>query len=151
MYVVMQAVGGTIMVTPTPDIDAQLTWLIEADEFGDLFEPEYQDPANQAQFMARLMEVLRTFVGSKDVEALFLEAQSRHAPYGWVLPIEEVGENPQLDARDWWATYSIGEHVVKGPGTPYRFSQTPWQMKPYVDGDVDADRVLQDLGWDSDR
>ena len=71
--------------------------------------------------------------------------------YGWVLPIEEVGENPQLDARDWWATYSIGEHVVKGPGTPYRFSQTPWQMKPYVDWDVDADRVLQDLGWDSDR
>ena len=151
MYVVMQAVGGSIMATPTPNIDAQLAWLIEADEFEDLFEPKYQDPANQAPFMARLMEVLRTFVGSKDVEALFQEAQSRHAPYGWVLPIEKVGENPQLEARDWWHPYSIGEHVVKGPGTPYRFSQTPWQMKPYVDTEVDAERVLRDLGWDNDQ
>ena len=147
----MQAGGGTIMVTPTPDIDAQLTWLIEADEFEDLFEPEYQGPANQAQFMSRLMGVLRSFVGSKDVEELFLEAHSRHAPYGWVLPIERVGENPQLEARDWWQLYSIGKHVVKGSGTPYRFSETPWQMKPYGETDVDAERVLQDLGWDNDR
>ena len=151
MYVVMQALGGSIMVTPTPNIDAQLAWLIEAGEFEDLIEPKYQDPANQSQFMVRLMEVLRSFVGSKDVEALFLEAQSRHAPYGWVLPIEKVGENPQLEARDWWRSYSIGKHEVKGPGTPYRFSETPWQMKPYVDSDVDAEHILQDLGWDDDR
>ena len=151
MYVVMQAVGGTIMVTPTPNIDAQLAWLIEAGEFEDLIDPEYQDPANQSLFMARLMEVLHSFVGSKDVEALFLEAQSRHAPYGWVCPIEKVGENPQLDARNWWESYSLGGNVVKGPGTPYRFSETPWQMKPYADADVDAERVLEDLGWDDDR
>ena len=151
MYVVMQALGGSIMVTPTPNIDAQLAWLIEVGEFEDLIEPKYQDPANQSQFMVCLMEVLRSFVGSKDVEALFLEAQSRHAPYGWVLPIEKVGENPQLEARDWWRSYSIGKHEVKGPGTPYRFSETPWQMKPYVDSDVDAEHVLQDLGWDDDR
>ena len=151
MYVVMQALGGSIMVTPTPNIDAQLAWLIEVGEFEDLIEPKYQDPANQSQFMVRLMEVLRSFVGSKDVEALFLEAQSRHAPNGWVLPIEKVGENPQLEARDWWRSYSIGKHEVKGPGTPYRFSETPWQMKPYVDSDVDAEHVLQDLGWDDDR
>jgi crotonobetainyl-CoA:carnitine CoA-transferase CaiB-like acyl-CoA transferase len=139
------------MVTPTPDVDAQLAWLIEAGEHEDLIEPEYQDPTNQSLFMARLMEVLRSFVGTKDVEALFLEAQSRHAPYGWVLPIEKVGENPQLEARDWWRSYSIGKHVVKGPGTPYQFSETPWDMKPYVLTDVDAERVLQDLGWDDNR
>ena len=151
MYVVMQALGGTIMVTPTPDVDAQLAWLIEAGEHEDLIEPEYQDPTNQSLFMARLMEVLRSFVGTKDVEALFLEAQSRHAPYGWVLPIEKVGENPQLEARDWWRSYSIGKHMVKGPGTPYQFSETPWEMKPYIHTDVDAEHVLQDLGWDDNR
>ena len=46
-YVVMQAVGGSIMVTPTPDFDAQLAWLIEEGVQDDLIDPKYQELENR--------------------------------------------------------------------------------------------------------
>ena len=152
-YVVMQAQGGGIMVTPTPSVDNQLVWLIEEDAAADLLDPAYQELENRPAFMYRMMEVLEEWVATQDVEALFFNAQAHHAPYGWVLPIDKVAEIPQLEARDWWTEYDLDGTVVKGPGTPYRFSETPWQMRPVgsadptTSADGDADAILADIGW----
>ena len=97
----MQAIGGSIMVTPTPHMDRQLAWLIEEGAEDDLLDPKYQEPGSGAAYSRRMMQVLRDWVATKDVEQLFFEAQKRHAPYGWVLPIEKLADNPQLAARDW--------------------------------------------------
>ncbi len=129
-YVVMPARGGSIMVTPTPNLDNQLVWLVEQEAQQDLLDAEYQEPANRGAYIRRLMEVLRQWVATRDVEELFFEAQERHSPYGWVLPIEKVAENPQLEARGWWRPYLLGDATVRGPGPPYRFSETPWQVAP---------------------
>ena len=107
-YVVMPAKGGTIMVTPTPSFDNQLVWLIEKDAQEDLLDPKYQEPENRRDYIRRFMEVLRNWVATRDVEELFFEAQDHHAPYGWVLSVDQVANNPQLEARDWWATYAVG-------------------------------------------
>ena len=98
-YVVMPAKGGMIMVTPTPNFDNQLVWLVENDAQEDLLDPDYQEPGNRRAYIRRFMEVLRDWVAPQDVEALFFEAQDHHAPYGWVLSIDKVAENPQLEAR----------------------------------------------------
>ena len=128
-YCVMPAKGGAIMVTPTPNIDNQLVWLVEDEAQEDLLDPAYQEPGNRRAFINRLMEVLRGWVAEQDVEALFFAAQERHAPYGWVLPVDKVAENPQLQARDWWTRYPLaGGDSVRGPGAPYRFSATPWRI-----------------------
>ena len=130
-YVVMPAKGGAIMVTPTPSIDDQLVWLIEQEAQEDLLDPKYQAPEHRRAFIARLMEVLRSWVGTRNVEELFFEAQARHAPYGWVLPVDKVAENPQLEARNWWQPYAL---AVRGPGTPYHFSDTPWRLGNVASG-----------------
>jgi benzylsuccinate CoA-transferase BbsE subunit len=146
-YRVMQAKGGSIMITPTPNLEAQLFWLVEEDAFEDLIDPMYMEPENLPLMIKRMMEVLTKWVGEKDVEALFFTAQERHSPYGWVLPLEKVAENPQLEARDWWQDYTIGETIVKGPGAPYQFSETPWQINESEAVATTTDAILKDIGW----
>lgn len=143
-YVVMPAKGGSIMVTPTPSFDNQLVWLIEKDAQEDLLDPKYQEPEHRRDYIRRFMEVLRNWVSTRDVEELFFEAQDHHAPYGWVLPIDKVGENPQLEARDWWVDYPVAQAPVRGPGAPYRFEDTPWRLGAYggVGADTEAVKLL---------
>ncbi|MCY3839231.1 MAG: CoA transferase [Gammaproteobacteria bacterium] len=146
-YVVMPARDGAIMVTPTPSFDNQLVWLIEKDAQEDLLDPKYQEPEHRRDYIRRFMEVLRNWVATRDVEELFFEAQDHHAPYGWVLAIDKVAENPQLEARDWWVDYPIARDPVRGPGAPYRFEDTPWRLGPYgrVGADTEAVKKLARL------
>jgi len=149
-YVVMPAKDGAIMVTPTPSFDNQLVWLIEKDAQEDLLDPKYQEPENRRDYIRRFMEVLRNWVSTREVEELFFEAQEHHAPYGWVLPIDKVAENPQLEARDWWVEYPIAPVTVRGPGAPYRFDDTPWRLGPY--GGVGAhNEEVRELAQESSR
>ncbi len=146
-FTVMNGKGGSIMITPTPDFDLQLAWLIEEDAQGDLLDPMYSDPENIRERIELTMQQLRAWVANKDVEALFFEAQSRHMPYGWVQPIERVGTNPQLQARDWFTEHELGEFDIKSPGAPYRFSETPWQLKDHALAGADNEAILRDIGW----
>ncbi len=146
-YTVMKGKNGSIMVTPTPDFDNQLAWLIEEDAHGDLIDAKYMEPENLALRITRTMELLREWVAGKDVETLFHEAQARHCPYGWVLPIERVADNPQLAARAWYQPYQIGEAQVQSPGAPYQFSATPWSMGAMHGPGQDTSSVLADIGW----
>ena len=149
-YAVMQAKGGSIMITPTPDMEAQVLWLAQENAHGDLLDEKYADPENLLLFIERVMELLTKWVATKDVEPFFLEAQERHVPYGWVMPLDKVGSNPQLEARDWWRPYLLGDRRAKGPGPPYAFSETPWHMLPYAGPGADTDAVLAEIGWEDE-
>jgi crotonobetainyl-CoA:carnitine CoA-transferase CaiB-like acyl-CoA transferase len=149
-YDVLNGIGGSIMATPTPDFDAQLMWLIEEGVQDDLIEPWYLEPENLRARILRVMEIMTQWIAEKDVEALFFEAQSRHAPYGWVLPLERVAENPQLLARQWYTPYAVGEKKISAPGAPYHFSSTPWQLKPYRGIGSANDEIIADLNWNAD-
>ncbi|MCY3571381.1 MAG: CoA transferase [Chloroflexi bacterium] len=132
-YVVMQAIGGSIMITPTPDFSKQVAWLIEEGTGMDLLDERFSDPANLAEMIDLTMTTLREWVSTKEVEPFFHEAQARHHPYGWVMTTPEVAANPQLEARDWWTPYPVGDAMVRGPGAPYHFSDTPWRVKSLDD------------------
>lgn len=147
-YVVMPAVGGSIMITPTPNIEAQVAWLAEEGVHGDLLDEKYQKPEHLALFLPRLMQILRRWVAGKDVEAFFFEAQRRHSPYGWVLGVDRVANNPQLRGRDWWGRYRLGEDESRGPGAPYHFSDTPWSMDSHGAPGRDTEEVLAEIGWE---
>ena len=142
-YQIMAAKNGAIMVTPTPNVAAHLDWLEEVGFIGDLRDPSYGTPERASLFVRRLMDLTAQWVATRDVETLFFEAQSRHAPFGWVLPVERVVENPQLDARQWWTEYRIADREIRGPGTPFWFSDTPWQMGPPAQ--VNAGEALSDI------
>ena len=127
-YVVMQAIGGSIMITPTPDFSRQVAWLVEENRGLELLDERFSDPANVAEMIQLTMQTLREWVAAKPVEPFFHEAQARHHPYGWVMTTPEVAGNPQLEARDWWTPYPVGDDTVAGPGAPYHFSDTPWRI-----------------------
>ena len=146
-YTVLNGKGGSIMATPAPDFDRQLMWWIEEGVHDDLIDPKYMQPENLRARTLRAMEVMTDWVAEKDVEALFFEAQSRHSPYGWVLPLEKVAENPQLEAREWYVPYQIGDQTFNAPGAPYRFSDTPWQLNSYGGIGSANEEVLNDLNW----
>ena len=129
-YVVMQAIGGSIMITPTPDFSRQAAWLIEEGRGLELLDERFSDPANVAEMIDLTMTTLREWVETKEVEPFFHEAQARHHPYGWVMTTPEVAGNPQLEARDWWNEYPVGDATAIGPGAPYHFSETPWRIGP---------------------
>ena len=145
-FTVMPAKGGAIMTTPMPDFGAQLAWLIEDDAHQDLLDEKYHDPANLPLYIGRLMQVMREWVADQEPEALFIKAQERHAPYGWVQPIERLADNPQLEARKWWVPFEVDGEQVQGPGAPYRFSATPWQYRQAEQ--VDPRTFLTELGWE---
>ena len=127
-YDVFPARDGCIMATPTPDFDRQLAWLIEEGVQEDLIDPVYMEPENLPLLAVRMMEVMRKWVATRQVEPLFHEAQQRRLPYGWVLPLENLANHPQLLARDWYQEYRLGSRRLSMPGPPYRFSDTPWQL-----------------------
>ena len=150
VYQVLQAQGGAIMVTPTPDPEAQLAWLVEEDAHENLLDPKWQDPDLRSEYVRRMMDVMRAWAPGHDVQALFEAAQARHAPYGRVLRPESLVDNPQLAARDWWQTYEIDGEPSLGPGPPYRFARTPWRVAPdaQVELPAAADAVLTAIGWE---
>ena len=148
-YNVLNGKGGSIMATPAPDFDSQLMWLIEEGVHDDLIDPKYMQPENLRARTLRAMEIMTQWIAEKEVEPLFFEAQARHSPYGWVLPLEKVAENPQLEARQWYVPYQIGEKKISAPGAPYHFSATPWQLKSYRGIGSANEEVLEDLNWNS--
>ena len=107
----------------------------------------YMAPENLRLRLERTMEILRKWVATKDAETLFHEAQARHSPYGWVLPIERVADNPQLDARHWYTDYRIGQAQTRAPGAPYHFSKTSWALADHYGPGADTTAILRDIGW----
>lgn len=146
-FTVMNGQDGSIMITPTPDFDRQLAWLIEEDAHGDLIDPKYAEPENLALLIGRTMELLGEWVSSKEVEALFYDGQARHMPYGWVQPLARIGDNPQLQARNWFTEIALGNASVNSTGAPYRFSDSSWSMSGQQAAGMDTQAVLDDIGW----
>lgn len=148
-YQVMQARGGSIMLTIAPDLQKQLAWLVEDDAHADLLDPVYAEPEQRLLLIERSMDVLRRWAAEQEVEPFFHEAQRRHHPYGWVMPIPEVAANPQLEARGWWMDYPVGGGAVRGPGLPYQFAETPGGItgdpsRPQL---CSAEQIIDEIGW----
>ena len=147
-YEVMTARDGSIMVTITPDPAKQLTWLIEEGVQQDLLDPQYGDPEKPRPMMMRMMQVLRDWVATQNVEDFFFESQARHYPYGWVLSPDRAAASPQLEARGWWADHHIEGATVRGPGAPYHLEGTPIPTTRTIEapGASTAD-ILAEIGW----
>jgi crotonobetainyl-CoA:carnitine CoA-transferase CaiB-like acyl-CoA transferase len=150
IYQVVPCIGGAVAITPAPKVLDQLFWLAEDGAQEDLLDAKYTEPENRELFIERGMQVLRKWAATKEAEALFLEAQRRHSAYGLVMPLDRVAQNPHLSARQWWTEYRSGDgRCVRGPGAPYRFSETPWRITQTAGhAGADAASVLAEIGWE---
>ncbi len=122
-YEVMAGARGDIMVTPTPNAQALLAWLVEdgrEDAAGLL-----QDIDRVRERIAEVMAVLRDWVATKDAHALFLEGQRRHMPFGEVLTVAEAADSPQLRARGFFRPVAWDGPEMRTPGPLFRLIDTP--------------------------
>jgi benzylsuccinate CoA-transferase BbsE subunit/naphthyl-2-methylsuccinate CoA transferase subunit len=147
-YEVVPAIGGSIMVTPTPNVEKQIAWLVEEQVEEDLLDERYTALEHRQEFVKRIMTVLRKWVATKDAESFFHEAQSRHYPFGLVMKPNEVANNPHLKERNWWKEYPTENSVAKGPGDPYKFSRSVLN-KPakQITFTSLSENILNTIGW----
>lgn len=148
-YCVTPTRNGAMMVTPAPNFEAQLAWLIEEDVFQDLLDPKYEEAENRRAYFLRMMDVIREWVATQDSEELFKNAQSRHSPYGWVQDVAAVANNPQLKARSWWQSLKVGEEEIDFPGLPFQFTGTPGAVAEAEWLEVESESVIEKVGWET--
>ncbi|MGY0055288.1 CoA transferase [Streptomyces sp. LZ34] len=82
--------------------DALLDWLREEGAEADLAEPRWQDPVERKKHQEHVFKVVQDFVG-RWPKARFAElAQARKLPWAAVDLPQEMTDNPQLAARDFF-------------------------------------------------
>ncbi len=124
LYQVLPAATGNVMVTPTPDTEAMLTWLVESG----IGEAEPMVGADTEELLGRipeLMAAIERFVATRPAGELFTEAQGRHVAFGEVQTVSQVADNPQFAHRGFYDDIDLGDgHTVRGPWRLVRFSDT---------------------------
>ena len=108
-----------------------LPWETIADflDSPELEAPRFSTPEARAENAEELDEIVRRVFRSRDKWELFHAAHRRRGLiYGVVQSPEEVVQNPQSQARSYFAEI---DHPVIGkaayPGAPFLMSQTPWR------------------------
>ena len=100
--------------------------------------------------LTRIEEVLRPFFAGKGKWELYEEGQRRRLLIGIVSTPEDLGKNPQLNARRWFQEIEHPElgATLRYPGPPYRLSATPWRIsrRPPLPGEHTAE-VLAEAGY----
>ncbi|MGI9611821.1 MAG: CoA transferase [Acidimicrobiales bacterium] len=138
-YEVVPAKSGNIMITPTPQAQQLIDWMVAsgieaAGQFVDV-------PVEQLlERMPELMAAMKDFTRTTDAGELWQEAQKRHIAFGEVQSVPQVAANPQFAHRSLFTDIRLGDgepvgaepsngdapgDVVRGPWRLVRFSHTP--------------------------
>jgi len=112
-----------------------------------------QDPASlseKIQVMAHIAGILRKFTATKSKWEMYEQGQKRRLLWGIVSTPADIAENPQLKAREWLTPVAHSElgATLHYPGTPYRFSETPWAIhsRPPLVGEHNHEVFGDELG-----
>jgi crotonobetainyl-CoA:carnitine CoA-transferase CaiB-like acyl-CoA transferase len=112
-----------------------------------------EDPAaisQKIQTMGHIAAILRKFTASKTKWEMYEQGQKRRLLWGIVSTPKDLAENPQLKARKWLTPVEHPEleATLDYPGTPYRFSETPWAIhaRPPLVGEHNQQIFGEELG-----
>jgi crotonobetainyl-CoA:carnitine CoA-transferase CaiB-like acyl-CoA transferase len=157
---------GTPAGAPWPVL---IAWMEEEGKAEDLTEEPYRSIIEQLnmRFLTALMlnpeegkdkmpllqhidDVVRRFFAGKGKWELYEQGQGRRLLIGIVSTPEDLGKNPQLNARRWFQEIEHPElgATLRYPGPPYRLSETPWRIarRPPLPGEHTAE-VLAEAGY----
>lgn len=98
-------------------------WMDSAGFAADLVEPEYDSLAHRQQQFGHIQQLLEVFFLLQDSESAYHEGQRRGLPIGPLKAFEDLPEDEQLKARDFFEEIPDGDGgTFTYPGAPYRFS-----------------------------
>ncbi|MFV0257212.1 MAG: CoA transferase, partial [Acidimicrobiales bacterium] len=114
-YEVVPARTGNVMVTPTPQPENLIGWMVESGlEAARVFDG--MSVEDLLADMPALMATMRAFARTRDAGELFTGAQSRHVAFGEVQTVEQVLANPQFAHREFLTTVDDSVHAHPGSG-----------------------------------
>ena len=124
-YEVVPARTGNVMITPTPQTQRLIDWMMErgVDEAEPLVGMALEDVLDR---MPEVMAAMKAFTLTDDAGALFHDAQARHVAFGEVQAVPQVVDNPQFAHRALYSDIEVGDGTtVRGPWRLVRYSDTP--------------------------
>ncbi|MFT7601616.1 MAG: crotonobetainyl-CoA:carnitine CoA-transferase CaiB-like acyl-CoA transferase [Acidimicrobiales bacterium] len=124
-YEVVPAASGYVMITPTPQAEQLIDWMVEVGI--ESAAPFVGMPVEQLLGdMPRLMASVKELLLTGDAGPMFTEAQHRHIAFGEVQTVAQAAENPQYLHRGLYDEVAIaGGTDVKLPSRLVRFGGTP--------------------------
>jgi len=141
---------GYVMHCTLADWTSLIEWVKADGKAQDLAEPAWEDFNHRRDHCVHLFDVLDAWVSEYTVAELVENAQLRRIPYAPVLSPEDLRQNPQLAARDFFIRVRHDElgRAITYPGAPYVFSATPWKIRkrPPLIGEHNEDVFRESKG-----
>lgn len=142
MYDLAACATGYVMITPAPDTNLLIDWMIEDGVTG-IAEMKEVETTPAVGRIDEIMGKVREWVARFDAGDLWWEAQQRHVAFGSVHDIASVAAIPQFEHRQFFLAADNGTGEVRQPGRMVRFSDTPSQPpRPPAFEDTALDEIL---------
>ena len=141
---------GYVMHCTLGDWTSLVEWVKADGKAQDLGEPQWEDLLYRREHADHLFDVLDEWAKDYSVAELMEGAQLRRIPYAMVRPLEAVAEDPQLNARGFFAAVAHPElgRTFPYPGGPFFCTATPWRIsrRPPLLGEHNEEVYKGELG-----
>ena len=138
-FCILSCKDGHILLTLSLQWDILVEWMKSEGMAGDLQEEKYLEEEYRIAHMDHIIEVLERWTKIHTTKELFELGQLMHFPWAPIYSLEEVLNNPQLKAREFFTGVEHPEinKSISYPGSPYKFTSSldRWKRAPLIGED----------------
>lgn len=138
-FCILSCKDGRILLTLSLQWDILVEWMNSEGMAGDLKEEKYREDEYRIVHMDHIIEVLERWTKIHTTKELFELGQLMHFPWAPIYSLEEVLNNPQLKAREFFTDVEHPEinKSISYPGSPYKFTSSldRWKRAPLIGED----------------
>jgi crotonobetainyl-CoA:carnitine CoA-transferase CaiB-like acyl-CoA transferase len=124
----------------SPDWEKFVDWLDSEGKAADLMDERFSDQQVRQQEGRHIREVFSAFALTHTADEMYHGGQARGYTWGAIHRPEDAINEPQLKAREFFVKADDG---VIFPGSPYRFTRTPWQAAHHVPAPGEHNELLE--------
>lgn len=152
LFCILPCKDGFIHMTPLLGWETLIELLDSEGMVEDLKDRKWKDEEYRKTHVAHVVEVLRGWSRTHEVEELFELGQLMRFPWAPVCSTRDVVRSPQLQARGFFLDFDHQElgRVLQYPGVPYRFSDhysVPRRRAPLLgEHNLQIDQLVRELG-----
>ncbi|MBI4641639.1 MAG: CoA transferase [Candidatus Tectomicrobia bacterium] len=115
----------------------------------ELGDPKYADRLTRESYMDEIDALMLPWLMERTKKEIYHAGQSYRMSFGYVATTEDLLDDPQMKAREFFVEIDHPETgPVKYPGPPFRMSETPWQAtRAPLLGEQNEEILVRRLGY----